>query len=410
MTYDINTPTIWFFETVNETNKYGIPRMRLLPGQFVPDGKGGFVGGDTDYNVQSDTAPRKANPIGTIFASKVVDTQKTPLGKSFYATGENNIITINRGISKDIADAYNSYIKNVGGTPLDEEEPAPGAAAGAPKPKSLIDSLEDKYPLPTVASHGFYVDRELWRTLLFNIEKGYNTMLVGESGTGKTELCILLGAVSGQTVDVFDMAAKQDPIASLIGVHRFDGGRSVFDRADFTFGLERAGIMVLDELPRAPMNTNNILFPVLDSRRELKMDIASSELRSIKVHPECRFIATANEGYRYTGNNVLDQALKERFQITQVDFMPEINEIQVLMARTGITHKDAGVIVKCARQIRDLVNKDELNQGVSVRHSLYAASLYAGGFSLVRSMEKAFLPMYSIEEEKKRVLDLLSAR
>lgn len=381
----------------------------MLPGQVVPDGEGGFVGCDTDFNVQSDTAPRKANPIGTIFASKTVDIQKTTTGKSFYATGENNIITINRGVSKDIADAYNSYLSTVGATPISEEEEET-TATGVPRPKSLIDTLEDKFPCPTVATEGFYVDRELWRTLLFNVEKGYNTMLVGESGTGKTELCMLLGKLQGRTVDVFDMAAKQDPIASLIGVHRFDGGKSIFDRADFTHSLERAGIVVLDELPRAPMNTNNILFPVLDSRRELKMDIASSELRSVKVHADCRFFATANEGYRYTGNNVLDQALKERFQIAQVDFMPEINEIQVLMARTGITHKDGGVIVKVARQIRDLVNKDELNQGVSVRHSLYAASLCVGGFGLVRAMEKAFLPMYNVEEEKKRVLDLLSAR
>jgi nitric oxide reductase NorQ protein len=410
MSYNIHSPNIWFFETVNETNKYGIPRMRLLPGQAVlEEGTTNYIPGDPEYNVQSDTAPRKANPIGTIFASRVISTQKTPMGKAFYATGENNIITVNRGVSKDISDAYNEYLRGAG-MPVPDEEEAPGATPGSPKPKSLIDTLEAAHPVPNVADHGFYVDRELWRTLLFNMEKGYNTMLVGESGTGKTELSMLLASITGRGVNVFDMAAKQDPIASLIGVHRFDGGKSIFDRADFTYALEADGIIVLDELPRAPMNTNNILFPVLDSRRELKMDIASSELRSVKVNPMARFIATANDGYRYTGNNVLDQALKERFQITFVDFMPEINEIQVLMKRTGIIHKDANIIVKVARQIRDLVNKDELNQGVSVRHSLYAADLAVAGFGLVKAMEKAFLPMYSVEEEKKRVLDLLSAR
>jgi len=160
----------------------------------------------------------------------------------------------------------------------------------------------------------------------------------------------------------------------------------------------------------APANTNNILFPVLDSRKELRMDIASSELRSIKVHKDCRFIATANEGYRYTGNNVLDQALKERFQIIHIDFMPESNEIDLLRKRTLVGLREATVVVKAAAQIRNLVNNDELNQGVSIRHTLYAADLIAAGFTPIQGIEKAFLPMYNIKEERQKVMDILSSR
>ena len=137
----------------------------------------------------------------------------------------------------------------------------------------------------------------------------------------------------------------------------------------------------------APMNTNNILFPVLDSRRELKMDIASSELRSIKVHDACRFIATANEGYEYTGNNVLDRALKERFQVIPVDYAPETHEVNLLVQKTGINKTDAQMIVKIARNIRAQHAKEDLSTAVSIRHTQYASKLAVAGMNLAKAME-----------------------
>jgi len=410
MAYNITKPEIWFFKSVEERNSSGIPRLRILDGQYIPTGDGKFEKCNTDYNVQSATGPRSENPVGTIFAAKSITKKKTPSGTEHYSADQGSgIISMTRGVSPDIAEAYKEYQAQAGTPSPDlEEEPLPAAAAG-PKGKSTIEILMDKYPVPTVAKDNFYVKPELWKSLLFNLHQGYNTMLVGESGTGKTELTMKIAALMGKAIDIFDMGAKQDPIASLVGVHRFEG-KSIFDRASFTHAIERDGIIVLDEISRAPMNTNNILFPVLDSRRELTMDIASSKLRSIKVNPGCRFIATANEGYRYTGTNVIDQALKERFQILVIDYMPNDIEVDLLMKRTGVSKTDAKVIVKTSSTIRSLAAKDELNNSVSVRHSLYAADMVAGGFNLVTAMESAFLPMYVAEEERKKVKDLLAAR
>jgi nitric oxide reductase NorQ protein len=407
MSYEIKNPTMWFFTTIEETNEGGIPRMRALPGQYISDGKGGFEQMDDKLNVQSDSRPRSENPIGTIFVSKVVTKTNSTGGTPYYSTGEKNISAMARGVTSDVKDAYNKYLAEVGGTPLEEE---PGTPA-TPKPvgTALIDKLLDECPCPTVLADNFYVSRDVWAALLFNVHKGYNTMLVGESGTGKTELTQLLGRAMKKDVKIFDMGAKQDPIASLVGVHRFDG-KSVFDRADFTFAIESPGIVVLDELPRAPMNTNNILFPVLDSRRTLAMDIAAHELREIKVHSDCRFVATANEGFRYTGNNVLDQALKERFQIIIVEFMPAEEEVKLLYGRTGLDKSQGRIIVKIAKAIRDAAAKDDLTMGVSIRHTLYAADLASAGLSLPKALEQAFLPMFIREEERKIVKDILASR
>jgi len=406
--YSVSNPNIWFFVTVSELSESGVPRLRMLPNQFIPTDTG-FVACNTMYNTESEMGPRGSHPVGTIFACKSVSIKESSRGTKYYSTKGHSLISLAGGVSTDIQDAYNLYVKTKDG----EVEGAPTSKRKKKeetvKSESLIDKLLKENPIPTVDKDNFYVDEDIWVSLLFNIHQGYNTMLVGDSGTGKTELAMLLGKKMAKQVKVFDMAAKQDPIASLIGVHRFDG-KSVFDRADFTYAIEQDGIIVLDELPRAPMNTNNILFPVLDSRRELNMDIASHELRSIAVNPMCRFIATANEGYEYTGNNVIDRALKERFQIVMVNYMPEIQERKLLENRTGVEKTSSEVIVKVGRAIRDMRKKEDISSSVSIRHTLYAADLTAAGMPVAKAMEVSFLPMFVIEDERKKIKDLLSSR
>ena len=411
MSYDINKPTIWFLTTINETNDSGVPRIRMLPNQVVPDpdAPGSFMACDVSYNIQTDFPPRQNNPIGSIFCVQFIEKKVSTRGTPYYNAKREKRIELtcmNGGVTADIKEAYDEYIKQSShaSTMAAVEAKAP-KAAGVP----TIDKLLKENPIPTVKKDNSFVDKDVWAQLLFNITKGYNTMLVGDSGTGKTELSILVGERLKKSVKVFDMAAKQDPIASLIGVHRFDG-KSVFDRADFTYALEEEGIVVLDELPRAPLNTNNILFPVLDSRRTLNMDVAAHGLRAIKVNPNCSFIATANEGYEYTGNNVLDRALKERFEIVRVSYMPETQEIDLLMNRTGVDKIFAEIIVKVGRQIRDMHKREDITNGVSVRHTLYAADLTAGGFAVAKAMEASFVPMFHLEDEKKKIKDLLTSR
>lgn len=407
--YNIEKPTVWFFNTVAEVSENGVPRLRMLPGQYVPhgtvDGETSYVPCDTSLNTESDMGPRKAHPIGTVFVTRSLCIKESVKGTKFYSTKGSALISLVGGVSADISEAYDNYKLAVeAGIRVVKAEPETKE-----KGKSLIDKLLKENPVPTVEKNNFYVDKDVWTCLLFNVHQGYNTMLVGDSGTGKTELSMMIGKCLGKGVKVFDMAAKQDPIASLVGVHRFDG-KSVFDRADFTYAIEEDGIVVLDELPRAPMNTNNILFPVLDSRRELNMDIACQGIRNIKVNPNCRFIATANEGYEYTGNNVLDRALKERFQIIMVSFMPPAQEVKLLKSRTGVDATAADIIVKVSNNIRDMHKKEDISSGISIRHSLYAADLAAAGMPVAKAMEASFLPMYIVDDERKKIKDLLASR
>jgi nitric oxide reductase NorQ protein len=221
-------------------------------------------------------------------------------------------------------------------------------------------------------------------------------MMVGPSGTGKTELVLLACKKLGLECNVYDMGSMYDPVSGLLGVHRLQkGGESVFDYAKFTQDIQKPGVILLDELSRAPVTTNNILFPCLDSRRMLPVEMAGGEdLRSIAVHPECVFVATANVGAEYTGTMSLDRALVGRFFPLELDYMPLECEVQVLTKRCGILPADAENIANVAGTVRSLYGKQEISCTISTRETLAAARLVADGWTSLEAMELTFLPLF----------------
>ena len=85
-------------------------------------------------------------------------------------------------------------------------------------------------------------------------------MMVGPTGTGKTELVMLACRKLGLECNVYNMGTIFDPISELLGVHRLVGGSSTFDYAKFARDVQKPGVILLDELSRAPVTTNNVLF------------------------------------------------------------------------------------------------------------------------------------------------------
>jgi MoxR-like ATPase len=165
---------------------------------------------------------------------------------------------------------------------------------------------------------------------------------------------------------------------------------------------------LLDEVSRANTTSNNILFPVLDKRRTLTLDIAMGEEQKIKVNDGVCFVATANIGSEYTGTTSLDPAFTGRFRVVTIDYMPDDAEIKILKLRKACDNKEGEIIVKVANHLRQLNREGELSTAVSVRNTLDAAEMVSGGLSLNHSLELAFLPVY-MREEREAVLDVLSS-
>lgn len=388
----------YFFRTVKVE---GRPRLRPLSGQ--KDSMGNPI--DESLNVQADSIMRGSYPIGTIFGSESLEL-RTHSSTPFYSAGAIYPMGLSLGAyivgshipPKEMSDAYRDF-KAAQPTEPASSQPSLFTPAGAPStPGTLLAQIrgEKKYSVPTIEKDGFFINPKDWHLLIRNITKKVSTMMIGPSGSGKTELVMLACRKLGIDCSVYDMGSMYDPVAGLLGVHRLQqGGVSVFDYAKFTQDIQKPGVVLLDELSRAPVTTNNILFPCLDSRRSLPVEMAGGDgMRSIAVHPDCVFIATANVGAEYTGTMSLDRALVGRFFPLELDYMPCTEEAKVLTKRCGIGAQDAANIVAVAETVRSLYAKQEISCSISTRETLQAGQLVSDGWTALEAMELTFLPLF----------------
>lgn len=279
---------------------------------------------------------------------------------------------------------------------------------------TLRDRIMRMYPCPSEEDTGFHIEPDVWYLLIRNIMRGENTLLIGPTGSGKTELVTHIARAMEKPLCYQDMGTIQDAQSALLGVHRLNKeGHSDFDYAPFVGHVQREGIVLLDELNRAPLSAANILFPCLDKRRYLPVDIAGGDaLRSIPVNEKCVFFATANLGAEYSGTTQIDRALLDRFFPIELTYPSENAETKILMIRTGVDEKTAKAIVKVSKTIRDQFKEQELSNVVSVRHTLLAANLIKDGFDTVGALMKVIMPLFddaSGVSERTKVKSIIAA-
>lgn len=358
----------YFFETVKEKKAI---KVKPLAGQKLPTGE------DIDDKlfVSCPKDLRDSLPEGKILTSTSIKTVKS--GKYYRIS------------TYDILDGKDSSI-------VDEYKMLTGKDFIAPVKYLYDEIMSDKSLVPPSSTKdGFYMSSSDWSLLIRNIKTHTNTIILGPTGCGKTscvkEVCDRLGL----KLHIFDMGSMIDPISSLLGVHRLKDGKSIFDFSKFSQVIQEPCVILLDEINRSSIGSNNILFPCLDDRRTLSIEIASGDsTREIKVHPEVTFIATANIGSEYTGTISMDRALMNRFFPLELGDIPANEEENVLRTRTGISPETAETIVKISNNIRSMALKSELSASVSIRETLMVSSLIADGWSLGNALELIYLPLF----------------
>ncbi len=248
-----------------------------------------------------------------------------------------------------------------------------------PKPK-FINEIKKKYPVPDI-SEGFYIPTDLWYFLVRQALRRRQVLLLGASGTGKTEMVGFLVKKLRQNgvnidLEIFDMA-NSNAEANFKGVLNIENGKSYFRLSRFAqvVGQENK-LILLDEINRGDVLTQNILMPLLDSRRTLFVERA--ETPQIKVPETTFFWATANLGHSFVGAGGIDEAVAQRFVIVKIDYMPKDKEAKILQLRTGVEEEDAWKLVELANIIR---KDDEMPFNPSTRNLLVSAELLADGFN-----------------------------
>lgn len=100
----------------------------------------------------------------------------------------------------------------------------------------------------------FEVPVGVYELLNRNIRKAKNTLILGPTGLGKTELIYNLAKHNNMEITIFDMGTMTDAISGLVGTHIItvkDGlTTSKFCKSRFSEAIQKKGIILLDELNR----------------------------------------------------------------------------------------------------------------------------------------------------------------
>lgn len=229
-------------------------------------------------------------------------------------------------------------------------------------------------------------------------ENGLPLLLKGPTGCGKTRFIEHMAARLGRPL--FTVACHDDlSAADLIGRYLLRGGETEWVDGPLTRAVREGAICYLDEIVEARKDVTVVLHPLTDNRRTLMLDRTGEELRAPK---EFMLVASYNPGYQ----NVLKRlkpSTRQRFLSATFGFPDAANEALIVIRESGLDEARVLSLIRLAGHIRRLSGMD-LEEGVSTRLLIYAASLIAGGMKIDRALEAAVIEPLTDDADIARAL------
>ncbi len=229
-------------------------------------------------------------------------------------------------------------------------------------------------------------------------DNGLPLLLKGPTGCGKTRFVEHVAAKLRKSL--YTVACHDDlSAADLIGRYLLKGGETVWVDGPLTRAVREGGICYLDEVVEARKDVTVVLHPLTDTRRTLMIDRTGEELVAPKGF---MLVASYNPGYQ----NVLKRlkpSTRQRFLSISFDFPAAETEIAVVSRESGLEAGRVAPLVRLAGHIRNLSGMD-LEEGVSTRLLIYAATLMAGGMGVDAALAAAVIEPLSDEPDVQQSL------
>ena len=193
--------------------------------------------------------------------------------------------------------------------------------------------------------------------------------------------------------------------ADLIGRYLLKGGETVWIDGPLTRAVREGAICYLDEVVEARKDVTVVLHPLTDDRRILPIDRTGETLEAA---PGFMLVASYNPGYQNI-LKTLKPSTRQRFLAVEFDFPAPARETEIVAAESGLPEARVTGLVRLAGKLRALKGQD-IEEGVSTRLVVYAATLIAGGMPVERAIRAAMIePLTDDEDVKRGLLDLVTA-
>ncbi|MBP7900490.1 MAG: CbbQ/NirQ/NorQ/GpvN family protein [Gammaproteobacteria bacterium] len=224
-------------------------------------------------------------------------------------------------------------------------------------------------------------------------------MLKGPTGCGKTRFVEYMAHKLGRPL--ITVACNEDMTASdLVGRFLLDANGTRWQDGPLAIAARHGAICYLDEVVEARQDTTVIIHPLTDSRRVLPLE-KKGEL--IECHPDFFIVISYNPGYQSLMKD-LKQSTKQRFGALDFNY-PDIEvESQIVSHEGKVDNETARKLVHIGERARNLKGHG-LDEGISTRMLIYAASLISAGVDPVNACRVALVRPITDDADMRDALD-----
>ncbi len=224
-------------------------------------------------------------------------------------------------------------------------------------------------------------------------------MIKGPTGCGKSRFVEYMAWKLGRPL--ITVACNEDMTASdLVGRYLLDANGTRWLDGPLTVAARIGAICYLDEIVEARQDTTVVIHPLTDHRRTLPLD-KKGEL--LAAHPDFQLVISYNPGYQSLMKD-LKQSTKQRFTAFDFDYPEAGLEAGIVAQETGLAQETAVKLVKIAAAARNLKGHG-LDEGISTRLLVYAATLIKGGVAPVDACRMALVRPITDDADIRATLD-----
>ncbi|MBW3011363.1 MoxR family ATPase [Candidatus Woesearchaeota archaeon] len=240
------------------------------------------------------------------------------------------------------------------------------------------------------------------------IDIGYNVILRGPTGTGKTFLVKELANEYNKTLLVLNMTAGAgvEEVKGRYVVQPGEDGKTQVVWVDgiLVTAMKKGWWIVVEEANFMPEELASVFYSVMDDRRNIILDEHENE--SIVAHPEFRMFMTANWGYK--GTVIPNDAIRNRLDFyADLTYLNEKEEGKLIARETEIRDDVAKLIAKFASKQRKIKSRHQPD--ISTRILIRWANLIKAGLTPLEAGEHTIVSLLFHEEtEKDKIREALS--